>query len=252
MVLIFFQVAICQSSQKLESLEQPTQNESSSQNLRKIQDWMEKLKTSQTNPKPEDESLKENHPEDIVKNLKRKSKGLTFYPFFLPHLLPLGPPPPSGYFQPPNKDGENSFPAEWLSRTEPFKKNTPLLDSPTYYIRLPPNPYAFVPGVGYVSRPPSLSDPEVFENNKTPESTSQAGNDILHDPFYRIPINFVSNGKPTSVYQLSNDQVGPKPESDFVHLNKGPYVFNGKPNEIFLVAQIYNALYGDELNHFYP
>ncbi|KAK6643035.1 hypothetical protein RUM43_004538 [Polyplax serrata] len=255
LVLVFSQVMLCQSSHNSESIQ--GSSDSASHNLKKIQDiLMEKIQTVRSESKSDGSGVKSGEDKVDTPNQEerggkgRRGKSLALFPYYLPHeLMPFGPPAP-GYYHTQNKDLDNPYTSEWLSRTEPFKRNTPLLDSPTYYIRLPPNPYAFVPGMGYVSRPPSLSDPEVFESNK-PESPTQSGNDLFHDPFYRLPINFVSNGKPTGVYQLENEPA-PKPESNFVNLNKGPYVFNGKPSEIYLVAQIYNALYGDELNHFYP
>ncbi|EEB11022.1 hypothetical protein Phum_PHUM084750 [Pediculus humanus corporis] len=264
-LLVLINVVVCHPSQKSEGLGHRSENDSvlsslsssSSSNPRQIPEiLLGKLQSEKSNLNPIDsgDPLKINHDENEKNNhSRRKSKSLSFYPYYLPSVIPF-PPPGNFYQQQDNKDTDNSYsPTEWLSRTEPFKKNQPLLDSPTYYIRLPPNPYAFVPGVGYVSRPPSLSDPEVYNNdNVKPETSVQTGNDIYHDPFYRLPINFVSNGKPTSVYQLENDQPVTKPDSNFINLNKGPYVFNGKPSEIYLVAQIYNALYGDELNHFYP
>ncbi|KAL0278341.1 UNVERIFIED_CONTAM: hypothetical protein PYX00_000184 [Menopon gallinae] len=125
------------------------------------------------------------------------------------------------------------IPEEWLSRTEPFKRKTSqLVDSPTYYIRLPPNPYVFVPGVGYVSRPTTMADPP--------------------DPFYHLPLNFMANGKPTTVFQLPNEHVRPKPEPSILSLNKGPYLFNGKPSDIYLLRNSFNALYADALTNFYP
>ncbi|XP_014283577.1 uncharacterized protein [Halyomorpha halys] len=124
------------------------------------------------------------------------------------------------------------FPAgegnEILSRARPSR---PKPDSPVYYIRLPPAPYVLVPGVGYVSRPPTLRPPPVVQ----PRPTS----------FINLPVKFVSNGKPTGVYTW-------KPDSPVTHLDKGPYVFNGRPSDIFLLRNTYNALYEDALQNFYP
>lgn len=240
LVLVFIQTLMIHSSQASESFDQKKGASSeSSQSVIKLQELLkEKFRSSSSNS------------EEDLKTSDRKSKALNFYPYQLPQILPYGLPP--GLYYPQDKEGsEGAYPTDWLSRTEPFKKNTALLDSPTYYIRLPPNPYVYVPGMGYVSRPPSLSDPEVMEGNKV-QRPPETGNEIFDDPFYRLPIKFVSNGKPVSVYQLPNGQTIPKPESNLINLNKGPYVFNGKPGEIYLLAQIYNALYGDELNHFYP
>lgn len=56
-------------------------------------------------------------------------------------------------------------------------------DSPIYYIKLPPMPYSFVPGLGYMPLDHRTSNP------------------------VNLPINFLSNGKPTTVYRyLSTKQ----------------------------------------------
>lgn len=135
-------------------------------------------------------------------------------------------------------------------------------NSPIYYIRLPPTPYMFVPGLGYVSQPPSIGPPIPPPVN----------------PFINLPIEFVSNGKPTNIYQWTgaptyqdnynsvysrpsrpNDynnyqrpQKKPVQDSKVTNLKKGPYVFNGKPNDIFVLRDSYNSLYSDALQNFYP
>lgn len=122
----------------------------------------------------------------------------------------------------------------------------PGANSPIYYIRLPPTPYVFIPGVGYVSQPPTLRPPPVVQS--TPESN-----------FINLPTRFVSNGKPTGVYlwnpAAEHPYARPKPlaqDSLMTNLNKGPYVFNGKPSDIFLLRNTYNSLYADALQNFYP
>lgn len=117
---------------------------------------------------------------------------------------------------------------EILSRARPSR---PKPDSPVYYIRLPPAPYVLVPGVGYVSRPPTLRPPPVVQ----PRPTS----------FINLPVKFVSNAKPTGVYSFPQD-------SPVNQLDKGPYVFNGRPSDIFLLRNTYNSLYDDALQNFYP
>lgn len=147
-------------------------------------------------------------------------------------------------------------------------------NSPIYYIRLPPTPYMFVPGVGYISQPPSLGPPVPPPVN----------------PFINVPIDFVSNGKPTNVYQWSGaptyqppvaidpfSQLYSRPvsrpqqqrptnnfgyqrptqnkkpvDTKVTNLKKGPYNFNGKPHDVFLLRDSYNALYSDALQNFYP
>lgn len=147
--------------------------------------------------------------------------------------------------QPPAEEEDN----EILSRTRPSR---PKGNSPIYYIRLPPTPYMFIPGMGYVSNPPSLRPPPVVQTE------SQLIN---------LPITFASNGKPTGVYiwnpppsrpattASSGYYSRPKPplkDSVITTLDKGPYIFNGRPSDIFLLRNAYNTLYADALQNFYP
>lgn len=136
-----------------------------------------------------------------------------------------------------------------LSRTVPTRKRirtrpNPTYNSPVYYIRLPPQPYMFVPGMGYVSQPmtPAMSQ------------------------FVNLPVSFVANGKPSAIYQWGSAIEGfptaapppppvrpkPKPVDSTVHRLPGTYAFNGKPNDIFVLRDSYNSLYADALQNFYP
>ncbi|RZF47847.1 hypothetical protein LSTR_LSTR010637 [Laodelphax striatellus] len=133
---------------------------------------------------------------------------------------------------------------EIASRARPGR---PKPDSPIYYVRLPPSPYMFVPGVGYVSQPPSIRPPPV----RTPPDS----------PFVDLPLQFVSNAKPTGVYSWSAPahvpQRPPQPQpprrqSPITTLDKGPYLFNGRPTDIFLLRSAYDSLYADALQNFYP
>ncbi|XP_017798762.1 PREDICTED: uncharacterized protein LOC108579686 [Habropoda laboriosa] len=149
-------------------------------------------------------------------------------------------------------------------------------ESNIFYIRLPPTPYMFVPGLGYISQPPTYSTsslrPQIpFVRPARPKPTYQQQQQQPVNPFIKLPIDFVSNGKPTSVYQwqkktnkkptdspitnldsLSAEFVSNgKPTSiyqwqsnlkpinkndDLVNnLDKGPYTFNGKPTSFFLL-----------------
>jgi len=149
-----------------------------------------------------------------------------------------------------------------LARTDPLDsiirpKNTiaPYPDSPIYYIRLPPTPYVFVPGLGYVSQPPPPPPPSPL--------SSQI------NPFINLPIDFITNGKPTNIYQWSGAPTmqpamtdrpslpsypypNPKPDSSVTNLNKGPYIFNGRPSDIYVLRDSVNAIYSDALQNFYP
>ncbi|KAG5874295.1 hypothetical protein JTB14_002403 [Gonioctena quinquepunctata] len=139
-------------------------------------------------------------------------------------------------------------PRKPLLRQQPF-------NSPIYYIRLPPQPYMFVPGIGYVSQP-------------APSPMSQ---------FVNLPMSFVSNGKPSSIYQWSGAFQGfptqapptsisgfpsivskphhpikkPLPDST-IHRLPEQFAFNGKPEDIFVLRDSYNSLYSDVLQNVYP
>ncbi|XP_044759210.1 uncharacterized protein LOC123316953 isoform X1 [Coccinella septempunctata] len=117
-------------------------------------------------------------------------------------------------------------------------------NSPIYYIALPPQPYIFVPGMGYMSQP------------SNPSSN-----------FLNLPINFLANGKPSNIYQWSANNYQnphkptttkkpmehPKPtDSPIINLDN-KFVFNGKPSDtISILRDSYNALYSDALQNFYP
>ncbi|XP_054007767.1 uncharacterized protein LOC128891874 [Hylaeus anthracinus] len=145
-------------------------------------------------------------------------------------------------------------------------------ESNIFYIRLPPTPYMFVPGLGYISNPPTYSTSNLHP--QIPFTRPARPKPVYRqpvNPFIKLPIDFVSNGKPTSVYQwqkkpakkpsdtpitnldslsaefVSNGkptsiyqwQSNAKPinrPDDFVHnMDKGPYSFNGKPTSFFLL-----------------
>lgn len=163
----------------------------------------------------------------------------------------------------------NNFDTEERTMSDPNRYE----ESNIFYIRLPPTPYMFVPGLGYISQPPTYSTaslrPHVpYTRPGRPKPNYQQP----VNPFIKLPIDFVSNGKPTSVYQwqkktnkkptdspitnldsVSADFVSngkptsiyqwqgnlkptKKPADDLVNkLDKGPYTFNGKPTSFFLL-----------------
>lgn len=175
---------------------------------------------------------------------QRKAKNYGYYPYI---PINYNYPHDMGYYFPQGKTPINQ---EW--RTEPFKRKTTqqLLDSPIYYVRLPPSPYVYVPGMGFVSRPPSLAEPGVL--NAISDQKPENNGEITPENFLHVPIDFVSNGKPTSVYQLPNDPIKQKPNNGYYNLEKGPYLFNGKPIELYVLGNSYNQMYADALTNFYP
>ncbi|XP_032525481.2 WW domain-binding protein 11 [Danaus plexippus] len=229
----------------------------------------------------------------------RRNKALNLFRGFFPSFLSSG----LDYAEDDDDDvtfavNDDRFDEEDLSRTIPNKRkqqnkkkngnsdsypndniNSLQYDnSPIFYIRLPPTPYMFVPGLGYVSQPPSLGPMAPMLPPGVPQQA---------DPFINLPIDFVSNGKPTGVYQWSGaagyppapqmDPFGygpsppvmppaPRPEykpsftkpkpvptnSKITNL-KGPYVFNGKPSDsVYVLRDTYNSIYSDALQNFYP
>lgn len=236
----------------------------------------------------------------------RKNKALDlfgFYPSFLS----------SGFDFPEDVDDDNvnftvnddNFDDEDLSRTIPSRRrqnnkkkngngesfqndnlNSLQYDnSPIFYIRLPPTPYMFVPGLGYVSQPPNIGPPMSPMMPQMPQGVPPQV-----DPFINLPLDFVSNGKPTGVYQWSGaptyqqvpqmpvDPYGfgpqpmmpsrpsymptysqPKPKPKPIPSNskvtnlKGQYMFNGKPGDsVYVLRDTYNSIYSDALQNFYP
>ncbi|KAK0079815.1 hypothetical protein PV325_000773 [Microctonus aethiopoides] len=105
-------------------------------------------------------------------------------------------------------------------------------ESNIFYVRLPPTPYYFVPGLGYISNPPTFSTSSLRPHN------SQSIYSHHINSFINLPIDFVSNGKPTSVYQWENNnrKSGKRPNTTINKLKKGPYEFNGKPTSLYLLT----------------
>ncbi|KAL1452707.1 hypothetical protein WDU94_006911 [Cyamophila willieti] len=100
----------------------------------------------------------------------------------------------------------------------------------------------------------------MYPANTFPLNAAGAHNKYQNSPVYNLPLQFLANGKPTNIYTMPNEiQPAPmkpskpaRPDSPIYHLDKGPYVFNGKPTDIILLRDAYNALYDDTINNFYP
>ncbi|XP_021913087.1 leucine-rich repeat extensin-like protein 5 [Zootermopsis nevadensis] len=190
----------------------------------------------------------------------RTDKSLAFYDYWQPPHFTGGYVPEFPF----NGYAASEDANEILARTDPLdniirpKNPIPYPDSPIYYIRLPPTPYVFVPGMGYVSQPPPPSP-----------LSSQVS------PFINLPIDFIANGKPTNIYQWSGaptmepgitelnrpslpsypypkPKPPAKPDSTINNLNNGPYVFNGRPSDVYVLRDSVNSLYSDALQNFYP
>lgn len=139
-------------------------------------------------------------------------------------------------------------------------------NSPIFYIRLPPTPYMYVPGMGYISQPPTMQP--IAPQFSLPPPPQPAMPQM--SPFINLPINYVSNAKPSGIYQWNSQSnfgpqfpsyLPPRPRptynrpkpyiqpqnSKITHL-KGPYVFNGRPEDVYLLpnphfANPYNSPY---------
>lgn len=130
-------------------------------------------------------------------------------------------------------------------------------NSPIFYIRLPPTPYMFVPGMGYISQPPTIQP-------LTPQYPI--------NPFINLPLTYLSNAKPTGVFpwnqQPPTNQLNfgapqfpsylpprpqkpyrPKPASQMASMiptqdskitHLGSYLFNGRPESIYLMPPYHN------------
>lgn len=120
-------------------------------------------------------------------------------------------------------------------------------ESNIFYIRFPPTPYTFVPGLGYISQPPAYSTaslkppiPLVTDLLQLPYvrpvGRPQPVPQQTINPFIKVPIDFVSNGKPISVYQWQKKPINKKPiDSPITNLDNlsTDFVSNGKPTSIY-------------------
>lgn len=174
----------------------------------------------------------------------RKNKMLDYFAYFPD---PIVPPYQSPEYYAQHGYYSDMHPMEvddYMSRAN-RRRPSGNENSPIYYIRLPPTPYMFVPGMGYISQPPTIQPISPQYSMPAPVN-----------PFVNVPVNFLSNGKPTNVYQWNNSPAfgpqypsylparpqhrpgyRPKPylhDSKITHL-KGPYVFNGRPEDVYLL-----------------
>lgn len=248
----------------------------------------------------------------------RQDKMLGYFGYYPPMpLAQLGMYPQASPFFPQEYFGDYSSGLNdeddimsRANRRRPPQSNS-IENSPIYYIRLPPTPYMFVPGYGYISNPPTITPMNAFAqtspalpqhmppygqqsmpnpyaqqpNPYVPQSNPYAPQLNQINPFINLPLNFVANGKPTNVYQWSGAPAGyqpqpnpyqlgyqvptmqpmqPRPQRPYkpkpsylqdskIHHLKGQYLFNGRPDEVFLLQQnSYNSLgYTNPMRHYY-
>lgn len=130
--------------------------------------------------------------------------------------------------------------AELTTQDRPSKR---YQESDIFYVRLPPIPYMFVPGLGYISQS-TYSDASLKPQIPLVSQLVQL-HQQLHvrpmrpqqtvNPFIKLPIDFVSNGKPTSVYQWQKKPSKKPTDSPIMNLDNlsADFVNNGKPTSIY-------------------
>lgn len=231
-----------------------------------------------------------NNIQSNIQEMTRADKMLDYYRYFSPSPSPSYPMPYVPYYNPyyqqpymsafyspyyagmvdgpPNSDEYDEEYAESNDVEDNddgsrANKRRPVSskNSPIFYIRLPPTPYMFVPGLGYVSQPPTIQP-------LTPQYPINPLN-----PFINLPLTYLSNAKPTGVFpwnqQTSTNQMNfgapqfpsylpprpqkpyrPKPptsqlapsqDSKITHL--GSYLFNGRPENIYHLMSPYHNPY---------
>lgn len=201
---------------------------------------------------------------------------------------------------------ENDYDEDIFSRANRRRpgKGNGNRNSPIFYIRLPPTPYMFIRGLGYISNPPTIQplptpvNPFNFNPNpyQSPYMPMPATNPYMQqppNPFINLPVNYVSNAKPVGVYQyqaagyqpptasaaapgmrypingFAPNHVNPvrqrpsyasssaggggaysNPDSKITHL-KGPFIFNGRPEDIYLLQNLQTTPYNANFFHGY-
>ncbi|CAL8110825.1 unnamed protein product [Orchesella dallaii] len=141
-------------------------------------------------------------------------------------------------------------------------------NSPVFYIRLPPAPYVFVPGIGYVSPHPysngqqygqapgmSMGFPGAPIMMAAGGMGGGAGGSggFMHSPMDQdisteqpsqnvisLPLKFLSNGRPHQIESPKKKPKPPKQENSSENkgaavISGGKYSFNGRPTAVFVV-----------------
>ncbi|KAL7730520.1 hypothetical protein ACLKA6_000522 [Drosophila palustris] len=154
------------------------------------------------------------------------AKMLPFIGYAQPVLIPF---PlyiaPDMFYPSVSVSGANELDDVVMSRAaggdrRPLAPHSPLhsahspRNSPIYYVRLPPTPYMFVP---------TNLAPGPFGGSFSPLLTYQPMPTFsTFGSVFNLPVNFVANGKPSSVYQMN--QMAPFPAT-----NLGGNSFNLRP-----------------------
>ncbi|XP_055851786.1 uncharacterized protein LOC129916050 [Episyrphus balteatus] len=198
-------------------------------------------------------------------------------PIFIPYPLIISP----EMFYPINgqNDIEDAMARAGNRRTPSYR------NSPIYYVRLPPTPYMFIPGLGYHSQPGT------FQPNFSPILPYNSFPAVPLSSIFNLPVNFLANGKPNGIYQMESPNdlqsqmpmptmtpqrqhplppppppasyrpsylpqqpfISPSTDTKMTNL-KRPFVFNGRPEDIYILPNNFNpmqSMYQDSLSGYY-
>ncbi|KAM7360686.1 uncharacterized protein ACRADG_006947 [Cochliomyia hominivorax] len=137
------------------------------------------------------------------------------YPFIMPpEMFYPGyaslPPLPNEYEDSMSRGaGSARRPTSNVPHSSSFARNSPI-----YYVRLPPTPYMFLPP------PTPLSGyPTMLPYQSLPSFPS-------FSPIFNVPVNFLANGKPNNIYQMSSP---PNDIQNSIQFANVPTSFNTRP-----------------------
>ncbi|KAK3854370.1 hypothetical protein Pcinc_039148 [Petrolisthes cinctipes] len=123
----------------------------------------------------------------------------------------------------------------------------PFTNSPIYYIRLPPSPYVYMPGLGYVSPNTNALDflrPNVpFLNNGKPSSVYHFKSPIQHITTTTSPPSTTTTTTTTTTTPtpptttttaMEIQKPGPTKKPSPITWLPGSWLFNGRPSNLFI------------------
>ncbi|KAK3864276.1 hypothetical protein Pcinc_030020, partial [Petrolisthes cinctipes] len=123
----------------------------------------------------------------------------------------------------------------------------PFTNSPIYYIRLPPSPYVYMPGLGYVSPNTNALDflrPNVpFLNNGKPSNVYHFKSPIQHITTTTSPPSTTTTTTTTTTTPtpptttttaMEIQKPGPTKKPSPITWLPGSWLFNGRPSNLFI------------------
>lgn len=136
---------------------------------------------------------------------------------FFPGLSSISNHMPSDYEDSMSRGAEGSR----QSTSNEHPSSTHSRNSPIYYVRIPPTPYMYLPGLGLGNPNSALpSYPTVFPYQSLPSFPAFSS-------VFNVPINFLANGKPTNIYQMSAPP--PNEVQNPLQFTNVPSSFNSRP-----------------------